>query len=90
MSHVPARLRRLVVRRAANRCEYCQLAQVGQEATFHVDHIIPEPGKPRWIPKRINASRSSIRDTICGVNISGGTVLNWKGSRPRGAQPSNS
>lgn|ERR1051325_1430476 len=42
MTSIPARLRRLVIRRAANRCEYCQLAQVGQEATFHIDHIIPE------------------------------------------------
>lgn len=39
---VPARLRRLVRRRADDRCEYCQLAQVGQEATFHIDHIVPE------------------------------------------------
>jgi hypothetical protein len=42
MSHVRARLRRLVIRRAGNRCEYCLLAQIGQEATFHIDHIIPE------------------------------------------------
>jgi hypothetical protein len=41
MSFVPARLRRLVMRRAAGRCEYCGLAQAGQEATFHLDHIIP-------------------------------------------------
>ncbi len=42
MSHVPARLRRLAVRRAGNRCEYCLLSQVGQEATFHIDHIVAE------------------------------------------------
>ena len=36
-----ARLRRLVVRRARNRCEYCCLSQSGQEATFHVDHVVP-------------------------------------------------
>jgi len=41
MSAIPARLRRLVIRRAANRCEYCGLTQEGQEATFHVDHVIP-------------------------------------------------
>ena len=39
--HVSARLRRLVVRRAHNRCEYCGLSQLGQEATFHVDHVVP-------------------------------------------------
>ena len=38
---MPANLRRQVVQRAANRCEYCGLAQAGQEAAFHVDHIIP-------------------------------------------------
>ncbi len=42
MSRVPARLRRLVIRRAGNRCEYCLLSQAGQEATFHIDHIMPE------------------------------------------------
>ena len=41
MSHIPLFLRKLVTRRAANRCEYCQLSQKGQEATFHVDHITP-------------------------------------------------
>ena len=30
-----------VVRRAAHRCEYCGLSQLGQEATFPVDHVVP-------------------------------------------------
>jgi hypothetical protein len=34
-------LRREVVARARLRCEYCGLAQIGQEAAFHVDHVIP-------------------------------------------------
>ena len=42
MSDIPARLRRLVVLRAGDRCEYCRLAQKGQEATFHLDHILPK------------------------------------------------
>jgi len=41
MSHIPAELRRLVIQRAAGRCEYCGLSQEGQEATFHIDHVIP-------------------------------------------------
>ena len=41
MSDIPARLRRLVIRRARNRCEYCCLSQEGQEARFHVDHVVP-------------------------------------------------
>jgi len=27
--------------RAQNRCEYCGLSQLGQAATFHVDHVVP-------------------------------------------------
>ena len=41
MSHIPLFLRKLVIRRAKDRCEYCQLSQKGQEATFHIDHIVP-------------------------------------------------
>lgn len=41
MSYISEKLRRLTINRADNRCEYCQLAQAGQEATFHIDHIIP-------------------------------------------------
>jgi hypothetical protein len=42
MSRVGVRLRRAVIRRAGDRCEYCGLSQAGQEATFHLDHIVPE------------------------------------------------
>ena len=38
---IPARLRRQVIERAKHRCEYCRLSQAGQEAEFHIDHIIP-------------------------------------------------
>lgn len=38
---IPAALRAKVAQRAKNRCEYCGLAQAGQEATFHVDHVRP-------------------------------------------------
>jgi hypothetical protein len=41
MSHVPARLQRAVRERAAERCEYCGLAQEGQEGFFHIDHVLP-------------------------------------------------
>lgn len=41
MRHIPARLRRLVIRRSGERCEYCHLSQLGQEATFHIDHVTP-------------------------------------------------
>ena len=38
---IPLWLRREVTVRAGHRCEYCLLAQAGQEAAFHVDHIHP-------------------------------------------------
>ncbi len=41
MTNVPLFLRKLVIRRAKDRCEYCQLSQRGQEATFHIDHVVP-------------------------------------------------
>lgn len=41
MSDIPADLRSEVVLRAGNRCEYCRLSQAGQEATFHIDHVVP-------------------------------------------------
>jgi HNH endonuclease len=40
-SYIPVALVRQVVERAGNRCEYCRLSQLGQEATFHVDHVCP-------------------------------------------------
>ena len=39
--NIPAALRRVVLERAGNRCEYCQLSQAGQEATFHIDQVVP-------------------------------------------------
>lgn len=42
MTTIPAALRRLVIQRASDRCEYCRLSQSGQVATFHIDHIVPE------------------------------------------------
>jgi hypothetical protein len=41
MGMFPAQLQHLVARRAHGRCEYCGLSQEGQEARFHIDHIVP-------------------------------------------------
>lgn len=41
MSDIPAWLTEAVTARAGSRCEYCGLSQLGQEATFHVDHVFP-------------------------------------------------
>ena len=40
-TYIPAELRQIVIQRAAGCCEYCGLSQEGQEATFHIDHVIP-------------------------------------------------
>ena len=47
MSRIPRRLRRLVTLRARGRCEYCGLSQAGQEATFHIDHVVPSAKRGR-------------------------------------------
>jgi hypothetical protein len=41
MSDISPSLRAEIVLRAANRCEYCGLSQLGQEAPFHIDHVVP-------------------------------------------------
>ena len=41
MRYIAAEVRRLVIQRATGRCEYCGLSQEGQEATFHIDHVVP-------------------------------------------------
>jgi HNH endonuclease len=39
--NIPLSLRRLVIQRSKDRCEYCVISQLGQVATFYIDHIIP-------------------------------------------------
>ena len=41
LSAIPRRLRAEVADRDAGQCGYCGLRQIGQAATFHVDHIVP-------------------------------------------------
>lgn len=41
-TNLPAALRREVIERAGNCCEYCRLHQDDNFFTFHVDHIIAE------------------------------------------------
>jgi hypothetical protein len=42
MSYIPEGLRRLVIERAADRCEYCLIHQQDSLYAHEVDHIIPE------------------------------------------------
>ena len=79
MSDVPVRLRRLVENRAGGRCEYRRLAQEGQEATFHIDHIVPraEGGPtvaenlavPRVSCSLRKAARRSAADPLTGRSV---------------------
>ena len=39
--YIPTRLAQEVRERAHDTCEYCLLPQSSQEATFHIDHIVP-------------------------------------------------
>ncbi len=41
MSDASPSLHAQIVRRAGHRCEYCGLSQLGQEAAFHIDHVMP-------------------------------------------------
>jgi hypothetical protein len=59
MIHVTARLRRLVVDRAGNRCEYCGLSQEGQEAAFHTDHIVPRASGGPTVAENLALARDS-------------------------------
>lgn len=42
MSYVPVALRREVIERAGNCCEYCRLSQGSVDFTFHIEHILAE------------------------------------------------
>ena len=68
MRHIPAGLRRLVIQKAANCCEYCGLSQEGQEATFHIDHVIPLAAggetvaeNLRWLVYRVHSAKQHAR-----------------------------
>jgi hypothetical protein len=53
MTKIPNVLRQLVIQRAKNRCEYCGISQLGQVATFHIDHIIPVVAKGETIAQNL-------------------------------------
>lgn len=46
---LPAHFRQKVVEGANNRCEYRGLSQAGQEAAFHVDHVVPRSARGKTI-----------------------------------------
>ncbi|MDC0681956.1 HNH endonuclease [Sorangium atrum] len=71
---VPAALQRRVRKRAADRCEYCRLSQVSQEAAFHVDHIQPRHADGLTTPENL-----ALACVSCSLR---------KGARTHGEDPS--
>jgi hypothetical protein len=68
-----------VIVRAGNRCEYCGLSQLGQAATFHVDHVVPVVAGGRTAPANLalacvhcslrKGARQMARDPQTGASI---------------------
>jgi hypothetical protein len=57
-SYIPADLRRLVMGRAGDRCEYCLIPQALALASHHVDHVISEKHGGRTISENLALSCS--------------------------------
>jgi hypothetical protein len=53
MSDISPALHAEVELRAGNRCAYCGLSQLGQEATFHIDHVIPRAAGGLTVPENL-------------------------------------
>jgi hypothetical protein len=80
MSTIPASLRRLVIQRASDRCEYCGISQIGQVATFHIDHIVPVVAGGETIAENLalacvscslrKGARQALTDPLTGEAVS--------------------
>ena len=81
MSYIPAHLQRLVLRRSQGRCEYCHLAQNGQEATFHIDHVTPVAADGKTVADNLALAcvscslRKGARQTAVDPETTTGTAL---------------
>lgn len=71
MSLTKAELQRLVEDRAHHRCEYCQMHQSLQGASFHIEHIMPvslggtdDPNNLAWACPGCNLKKSNRVVTI--------------------------
>jgi hypothetical protein len=80
MAAIPASLRRLVIQRSSDRCEYCGISQIGQVATFHIDHIIPAVSGGETTPENLalacvscslrKGARQNLEDSKTGEIVS--------------------
>ena len=67
---IPVAMRREVWLRAENRCEYCQMPQLFDPATFEIDHVIPE--KMNGVTEAANLALSCFKcNNHKGPNIAG-------------------
>lgn len=70
-TYIPIALRRQVIERAGNCCEYCRLSQEDNFFTFHVDHIISEKHEGKTVIENLCLSCSSC-NIAKGSDIAGG------------------
>jgi hypothetical protein len=70
MPHISREIRRLVERRADERCEYCHAPQLLSNSPFHVEHIVPtsrggtdDPANPALGCNACNLAKGSRIDT---------------------------
>ncbi len=78
--HIPKSLSDLVRERATGLCEYCQLPQWSQEATFHIDHIHPYASEGLTVAENLalacvtcslcKAAKTKGKDPLTGLLVS--------------------
>lgn len=69
-TYIPAELRREVIQRAGDCCEYCRLSQNDNFFSFHVDHIISEKHQGKTTSDNLCLS-CPICNTAKGSDIAG-------------------
>lgn len=52
-AHIPNELRRLVIERAGERCEYCLLHQDDRPETHQIDHVIARKHRGRTVSENL-------------------------------------
>ncbi|MBZ0283079.1 MAG: HNH endonuclease [Anaerolineae bacterium] len=69
MTYIPIELRRQVIERAGNCCEYCLLSQDDYPFAFHVEHIIAEKHRGQTVGENLCLSCPTC-NTYKGSDIS--------------------
>jgi hypothetical protein len=53
MSYISPELKKLVITRAGNCCEYCRVNQSWFNSSFHIEHIVAEKHEGKTIPENL-------------------------------------